>query len=210
MLSKIIPDPYKPIAKVCVTVALVSLLFNMTTQWELEGHLQSWAFVRKSITKVVNSGTVWAGIAFYAGWKLARPWQAFIGGIAAAVAALLIHYVVGGVLDFVTGWLIHLDGSNDLLGNMNWFLTALVLCGPLGLAGWLAARTGWLAVLARFVVPVGALVEPFFLGTFTNPYYERPWPERYSDYVSGVALIILGITGAIYVCWKAVRLKWRR
>ncbi|MGL5406268.1 MAG: hypothetical protein ACRDAX_05695 [Propionibacteriaceae bacterium] len=155
----------------------------------------------------MNSGTVWAGVAFYAGWKLARPLQAFIGGIAAAVATLLIHYVVGGVLGFVAGRLIILSGSNDLIGNLDWFLVALMLCGPLGLAGWLAARTGWAAVLARFIVPVGALVEPFFLGKFTNPYYERPWAERYSDYVSGVALIVLGIAGIIYVCWKAVRAR---
>lgn len=136
------PGEWKPIAMVCVVVAMASLIFNMTTSVELEGHVQAWSFVRKSITKVLNSGTVWAAVAVYAGSKLPRLWQAFVGGIAAAVAALLIHYSVGAVVDVITGPIIHLDGSNDLLGNLNWFITALVACGPLGLVGWLAAQPG--------------------------------------------------------------------
>ncbi|MDU6339379.1 MAG: hypothetical protein E6581_07675, partial [Cutibacterium granulosum] len=107
-MDELAEDPvWRSIAKVCMAVALIAVLFNMTTQWELEGHFQTWSFVRKSIAKVVSSGTVWAGVAVYAGWKLSRPTVAFLGGIVASVATLFIHYVVGGVLDFVTGWVIH-------------------------------------------------------------------------------------------------------
>ena len=71
LMDELAEDPvWRSIAKVCMAVALIAVLFNMTTQWELEGHFQTWSFVRKSIAKVVSSGTVWAGVAVYAGWKL--------------------------------------------------------------------------------------------------------------------------------------------
>lgn len=170
-MDELAEDPvWRSIAKVCMAVALIAVLFNMTTQWELEGHFQTWSFVRKSIAKVVSSGTVWAGVAVYAGWKLSRPTVAFLGGIVASVATLFIHYVVGGVLDFVTGWVIHLDGTNDLLGNLNWFAAAALLCGPLGLVGWMAAKPSGAGAVARCVVPVGALLEPFVMGCFSAPF----------------------------------------
>ena len=82
LMDELAEDPvWRSIAKVCMAVALIAVLFNMTTQWELEGHFQTWSFVRKSIAKVVSSGTVWAGVAVYAGWKLSRPTVAFLGGI---------------------------------------------------------------------------------------------------------------------------------
>lgn len=202
LMDELAPAPvWKSIAKVCAAVALIAVLFNMTTQWELEGHFQTWSFVRKSIGKVVSSGTVWAGVAVYAGWKLSRPVVAFLGGIVASVATLFIHYVVGGVLDAVTGWVIHLDGTNDLLGNLNWFAAAALLCGPLGLVGWTAARPGWAGAVARCVVPLGALLEPFVMGRFAHHYPGIPWANRYSDYTSGVLLIALGLMGMAWALW---------
>ena len=206
LMDELAEDPvWRSIAKVCMAVALIAVLFNMTTQWELEGHFQTWSFVRKSIAKVVSSGTVWAGVAVYAGWKLSRPTVAFLGGIVASVATLFIHYVVGGVLDFVTGWVIHLDGTNDLLGNLNWFAAAALLCGPLGLVGWMAAKPGGAGAVARCVVPVGALLEPFVMGCFSTPFLRRPWAERYSDYTSGVLLVALGLMGVAWALWPRDR-----
>ncbi|MGO4599181.1 hypothetical protein [Terrabacter sp. 2RAF25] len=175
----------------CVGLALLSLLFNITLPAELEGNLQAWSFVRKSIGNVLNSGTAWAAVAFYAGWKMAKPWTAFLVGIGAAVATLLIHYVVGSAL--------HIYEAGEVGMNGIWFQAAVVLCGPMGLVGWLAARRGWLSLLARLVVPLGAIMEPFVLRKFDNYPPNRPWAVQYSDMTSGVILIVLGVLAAGYV-----------
>lgn len=180
-----------------MALALVSLLCNITLHPELEGHLQGYSMVRKTIAKVLSSGTAWAAIAYYAGWKLARPLRSFLGGILAAIATLFIHYVVGSAL--------HIYPPGELFTNLNWFQTALVLCGPIGLAGWLATRQGLVGLLGRLVIPVGALLEPFVLQHFTGLWPQRPWAERYSDVASGIILLGLGVLGAALAFWSAAR-----
>jgi hypothetical protein len=188
-----IQDPWRAIAKACVGLALLSLLFNITLHAELGGNLQTWSFVRKTIGKLLNSGTAWAAIAFYAGAKMAKPWMAFLVGIGAAIATLLIHYLVGSAL--------HIYQAGEIGMNGIWFQAAMVLCGPMGLAGWLAARQGRLSLLARLVLPVGAIMEPFVLRNFDNFPPGRPWAEHYSDMTSGIMLISFGVLAASYVLW---------
>lgn len=182
-------SPWRSVAVACVALAALSLLANITSRAELEGGWQAYSFVRKTLTKVLSSGTAWAGLAFYAGLRLPRPITAFLGGIAAAVGALVLHYVAGTALGIYPG--------DILQTNVIWFAAALILCGPLGLMGWAAARPDWWALPFRIVVPAGAVTEAFVMRHFT-PWPEIPWPERYSAIASGVLLVALGvISGAI-------------
>lgn len=179
------------VARASLGLAVLSLLFNISLPPEMSGHWQVWSFLRKTITKVLSSGTVWAGIAVYAGWKLARPLAAFVGGIVASEATLLVHYLLGR--------LIGIYDSNVLSGNSYWFIGGAIVCGPLGLVGWLASRRGRLGVVARLVVPAGALAEPFVLQYFSHPFPQIPWPERWSDTSSGIILVAMGLAGVLAV-----------
>lgn len=190
---------WRLIARACVVLAVLSLVFNISLPPEMAGHWELYSCIRKSITKVLSSGTAWAGIAVYAGWRVARPRASFLAGVLAAEATLLIHYLLG--------WAIGIYGSNILSSNVYWFVGGLILCGPLGVVGWLASRTGRLAVAARLVVPLGALTEPFVTHRFSHPFPEIPWPERYSDTVSGVILMALGLFGIIGIVLRGGHLS---
>lgn len=193
------------IVKACLLLALASLLFNVALQPEIRGHWQTYSFVRKTLTQVVNSGTAWAGIAIFAGWKLFRWWESFAGGIAAAFMALIFHYASGMLLAHVTAGFLLVSGSDDLLGNLGWFRFSLIACGPLGFVGWVAQRQDWRGIAARLVVPTGAVLEPFLLGNFTAQPEILDWSDRFSPCASGVFLVLLGIGGYVLVIRSATR-----
>ncbi|MBW3085067.1 hypothetical protein KEM60_01259 [Austwickia sp. TVS 96-490-7B] len=177
--------------KVCVALAVVSALFNICVPPEMSGDWQVYSFVRKSISKVLSSGSVWAAVALYAGWKAPRPRLALVAGVAAAEGTLLVHYLLGVALGIYE--------MNILWSNNIWFFAGVLYCGPLGLCGWYAARAGWLGLAARMIVPVGAVLEPFVLRHFDVPYQQIPWPERYSNVSSGVLLVVLGVVTGAFV-----------
>lgn len=173
-----------------VLLALVSLASNVTTIRQLSGEADTVLVVRMTISKVVNSGTVWGGLPILAGWLVRRPRQAVVAGITACLVALFVHYGIGrlfGMFD-ATVW----------TENQFWFVLAVVAGGPLGLLGAVASRNdrwGWLAAL---VVPVAAVVEPLYLRMFSVPAI-MPWPDRVSSLVSAVVLIALGAVGTAVV-----------
>lgn len=186
------------VAAATLVLAVLSLLFNYSLGPEMAGEWQTYSFVRKTITKVLNSGTAWAALAVYAGWRVARPVAAAVAGIVACEAALFVHYVLG--------WAVGMYGGDIFSSNVYWFVGAAVVCGPLGLIGWVASRRGWAALLARLVVPAGALLEPLVLGQLVQPFPQIPWPERWSATASGVILLALGALGVVLV----LRSGWRR
>lgn len=187
--------PVRDIVAVCVGLAFASLLFNLSFSAEMQGRMQEWSFVRKSVTKVLNSGTAWAAVGVYAGWRMRRlPW-ALVAGVAASVGSLVVYTVIDVVA-------IHgAPGQRDT--NAMWFIAALLFGAPLGFAGWLARRRDALGVLGRLVVPVGAVAEPWVLGMFDAPYPGIPWAERWSDHVSGAVLFIAGLVGVVWVLVRA-------
>ncbi len=178
-------EDWAKVAKVCIGVAVVSLALNITLPWELSGQMQTYSFIRKSISKVFSSGTLWAAVPVYAGWQMGRPRAAAVVGLAAAEGTLLVHYVLGMTLGIYD--------STALSSNVIWFLAAAIVGGPLGLCGWIASQPGWAGLAARLLVPLGAVLEPIATGRFTHPFPQVPWPERYSDTASAVLLMILGV-----------------
>jgi hypothetical protein len=170
-----------------ITVALVSLASNITSESQLSAEANTLLAVRSTFSKLVNSGAVWAGLPILSGWLVRRPLHAFAAGIVASLLALVVHYGVGqlfGMFD-ETVW----------AGNRVWFALALVMGGPLGLVGVAARGGGPSGSIARLVVPAGAVIEPFFRGMFSVPTI-LPWPERVASITAGVVLIAAGTVGA--------------
>ncbi len=182
------------VAKVCAEVAVAAAIANITLPAEMAGGLQEWSVVRKTVAKLISSGTLWAALAVYAGWRYARVLPSLVAGIAALIGSLLVHYVVMMLLGVAD--------SSAFTGNTLWFLAAIALGAPLGACGWVASRRGILGQAGRLVVPGGAVLEPFVTGAFHHPYVEIPWPERYSSTASGVVLIVLGLCAALLVVWR--------
>lgn len=185
-----LPTPVRRVALVCVALAAAPLIANIALPPEMAGRWEVYSFLRKSVSRFLSAGTLWAAVAVYAGWQSRRPLVAILAGVAASEATLLLHYLLG----MLTG----LYGVGELATNVSWFLAGVVLCGPLGLVGWLAARRGWIGLAARLVVPAAAVAEPWVLGLFA-PYPELPWPVRASSIVCGVLLTVIGVVAGLAV-----------
>lgn len=171
-------------------LALAALASNATTMSQIEAEANTLLAVRTTISKLVNAGTVWAGLAVVSGWLVRRPVQAFAAGVAALLVALVVHYGVGLILNMFD--------PNVWTENQDAFQAAVVLGGQLGLVGAIARRPDLWGVAARLVVPTGAVLEPFVIGMFTSPAI-MPWPGRVASVISGLVLLTAGTVGCIRV-----------
>ena len=183
---------------VASVLALVALASNATTTDQVEGQANTLLAARKTVSHLLSAGTIWAGLAVWSGWLVRGPIQAFGAGIAALVVALLVHYRVGLLLDMFD--------PDVWTENSSWFLAAVVLGGPLGVVGAIARRPDVWGVVARLVVPVGAVLEPFVVGMFTTPAM-MPWPTRFASVSVGVLLVVGGTVGCLKVL-AAARRQW--
>lgn len=180
-------------------VGVVSFLANITTVAQLSGDADVLEMVRMTLSRIVNSGTVWAGLLVLAGWFVRRPMHAALAGPVAGELALVVHYGIGR--------LVEVYGSGSWAGgfdpevwaaNRIWFIAALALGVPLGLLGAGARRRGRWGLVARLVVPVAAVSEPLVLGMFAAPSL-LPAPVRVSGIATGVVLTLAGVIGAAWV-----------
>lgn len=171
-------------------LALVSSASNVTTASQLSGEADALLVVRSTVSKLVNAGTAWAGLAVLSGWLVRRPVQAVAAGIAGCLLALVVHYGSGRILG--------LFGSGVWTENSYWFAAAVVLGGPLGLVGATARRPGSWGRVSRLLVPVAAALEPFATGLFTSPSV-MPWTSRVSSVVTGIVLLGAGTVGGAAV-----------
>jgi len=171
-------------------LALAALASNATTMSQIEAEANTLLAVRTTISRLVNAGTVWAGLAVVSGWLVRRPVHAFAAGVAALLVALVVHYGVGLILGMFD--------PNVWTENQFYFTASVVLGGPLGLVGAIARRPDLWGVVARLVVPAAAVLEPFVLGMFTSPAI-MPWPQRVASVISGLVLLTAGTAGCIRV-----------
>lgn len=177
-------------------LALVSLASNVTTTSQMEGNADTLLAARWTVSKLVNAGVVWGGLGILAGWLVRRPVQAFAAGIVAQLTACVVHYG--------TGQLVGMFEASDWVNNATWFAAAVILGGPLGLIGAVARRTDGWGTAARLIVPAGALLEPFVVGSFDAPAI-LPWPTRFAGTASGAVLLVAGVVGAVTILVLAVR-----
>lgn len=179
-------------------LAVCSLLSNLTTSAQLDGHANIVLAIRLVFSKAFNSGTAWAGLAIVAGWLVGRTSRAALAGVLCCELALVAHYGLGnllGAMDHSIWW-----------QNKSWFIGALVLGAPLGACGALARRRGAAGLITRLLIPLGAVVEPFLQGMLAPP-QAMPWPYRLSSGISGILLLAFGlVTGYLVVQrWRSTR-----
>lgn len=180
-------------------VGLIALVSNITTEAQLSGQADTLLTVRLTLSRLVNSGTVWAGQLVLAGWLVARPGQSALAGLLAGEASLAIHYGVGelaGIYEHAI-W----------AANLNWFLIALFAGPVLGLVGAIARRPTRAGLVARVLVPVAALIEPFFTGLL-GPGGRFRNPDETASTLAGLALLTAGVV-AITVLARRVSTAYR-
>ncbi len=166
------------------------MVANVTTVAQLSGEDQGFAAIRKTASKLANSGVVWAGLAVLGGWLLRRPREAMLAGVTGCLLALVVHYG--------TAELSGLTPGATVASNREWFIAAVVAGPPLGLVGALARRLDAWGLLARLVVPAGAVTEPFLTGLL-SPVSDGIWANRVSSLVTGWVLVVGGVGLAILV-----------
>lgn len=186
-------------------VGVLALVSNITSNAQLSAQADTWLTIRFTLSKLVNSGTVWGGLLVLAGWLVRRPVQAALAAVVAGEVALVVHYGLGRLLEVCgPSWWVEVYGSSVWSDNWYWFVAPLLLGPPLGLIGGAARRTDGWGLPARLVVPAGAVIEPFFVRMFDLPTI-LPASNRISSIVTGVVLLVAGVVGAV-----AVLIRWRR
>ncbi len=171
-------------------LALMSLASNATTMSQIEAEANTLLAVRRTFSQLLNTGTVWAGLAVLSGWLVRRPVLGVVAGVVALLTACVVHYGVGLALGMFD--------ANVWTENSFWFGAAAVVGGPLGLVGAIARRPDLWGVVARLVVPAGAVLEPFVLRMFLSPAI-MPWPGRVANVATGAVLLTAGTAGCIWV-----------
>lgn len=183
-----------------VCIAVASLLSNITTETQLSGQAETITYLRKVVSKFLNSGTLWAALGFYAGWlysgSKSRPaplWVPVVAAAAASLGALAGHYALGNLLGIME--------PSIWIENYHWFIAAVIISGPLGWVGARSAQEDRIGKLLRYLVPGGAIAEPLVTGMFWYPSgFSFPVSEVASSYTVGLLLMLLGVLGlwAVY------------
>lgn len=197
--------PLLTCAALVVCIAVASLLSNITTETQLSGQAETITYLRKVMSKFLNSGTLWAALGFYAGWlwsgSKARPapvWLPAVAAVAASLGALAGHYALGNLLGIME--------ASIWIENYHWFIAAVIISGPLGWLGARSAQDDRAGKLLRYLVPAGAVAEPLVTGMFWYPSgFSFPVSEVASSYTVGLLLMLLGVLGlwAVYRANKA-------
>ena len=185
--------PLHVILGVATVLAVVTALVDYTTLAELSGQADTWASIRRTIARTINSGSVWAGLGILAGYS-AGPGR-WLRGAALGAGVLLftttVHYAVG-----IAAGSVPPDG---FVANATWFVAAAVLGVPLGLIG-VAAHS---RRPARLILPLGMIAEPWVTRRFFGVYGNLP--EQVSEIGSGVILTLSGVILAVVIISRGYR-----
>lgn len=150
--------------------------------------------VDRAVSMVLNAGFVWAGAAVLAGWLLAerRLARTAVAGICTLLTAVLAYYTYGVLIgDRAAGGLDTVSGMVRL-----WAGAALVVGPVLGALGALCRSTGLPGVLARLVVPSGAIFEMVVLRGLDEESF-RVDPVLARTQAAIVAIAALSILAAV-------------
>lgn len=175
---------------IAIALGAASFLVNVTTAAQSSGQADALLAARLTASRLLNAGTVWAGLPVLAGFLVRRSLVAAVAGVVAPLLALAVHYALAAT----TGWVPGLSWTQ----NTEWFAAALLGGAPLGLVGALAHRRDVVGAVAALVVPAGAVLEPLVRGSFTVPAV-LPWTSRLASGVSGAVLLMGGLIGVAAV-----------
>lgn len=173
-----------------VGLATLSMVSNIVVPGEDLTVQQPWTLMRRSLSTLLNTGTVWAGLPILAGWWAVRMVPGTVAGLLVGEVSLLLHYLLGVAI----GWF----GWSIFPQNATWFVIAALLCPLLGTVGAIARRDDWFGLVARLIVPVGAIAEPWVLGMFW-PEPLLPWAVRWSLMIGGAVLTTAGAAGLLWM-----------
>ncbi|GIH28360.1 hypothetical protein Aph01nite_66700 [Acrocarpospora phusangensis] len=144
--------------------SLVNAISHSYADLESSAYTTSGWSVAEIMSVLLDSGWAWAGLAVAVGWLVTRPGErgaaALTHGAAAGVLALIAAVAVYGAVDII---------RNDapiawyLPEAIVWWISSVILGGPLGAVGACARQPGVLGLLARLTVPVGATVQMILL-----------------------------------------------
>ena len=105
---------------------------------------------------LVDVGWAWAAVAVAAGWLAGSVGRGAAAGAVSLIAATAGYYV--------TDSLLRDESLGGYVGEARYWMLASLLFGPLlGAVGASLVRSGVTGLLACLIVPVGALVQTFFL-----------------------------------------------
>ena len=175
---------------IAAAVGGLAWLSNLTTEAQMLGEDRLGWGLRTFASRVINSGTVWAGLPVLAGWLLRRPAPAAIGGVVVSEFALVVHYAIGTLTGTMPG--------SSWLDNWTWFAAAAVTGAPLGLVGALGRRRDLWGRIALLVVPAGAVLEPLVMGLL-DPAFSADLADRWASQAAGAVLLVGGVVGALLV-----------
>jgi hypothetical protein len=150
--------PWLRIALVATAIGVFWPLSSITTDAQLSGRADVLLGGRMTLSLLLNAGTVWAGLSVLAGWLVRGPLPALAAGPLIGIGALTLHHGV----DERAGLMARDRSRATCCGSwppLSW------VCRSGSSARWLAEPMGggW---VARFVVPAGALIEPWAQGWF--------------------------------------------
>ncbi len=142
--------------------ATTSLINDLSSPYgELGGRLvrTSWAWVTEVAevgSLLLDVGWAWAAVAVAAGWLAGAIGRAAAAGAVSLLTATAAYFFMDSLLR-----------DESLVGyageTRRWWLASLMLGPFLGAAGASLVRSGVIGLLAGLIVPVGALVQTFFL-----------------------------------------------
>lgn len=115
-----------------------------------------WASVAEIAGLILSSAWAWAAVAVAAGWVTGTRAPGAAAGIVALLAATTTYYAADAFLR-----------QEPFLGYLSemglWWVTSVILGGPLGAIGASIGRPGLVGLLAGLAVPVGAAMQMVFL-----------------------------------------------
>lgn len=142
--------------------ATTSLVNDVSSPYgELGGRLvrASWTWVTEVAevgSLLLDVGWAWAAVAVAAGWLAGRVVLAAAAGAVSLMIATVAYYLMDSLLR-----------DESLAGHVGetryWWLASLTLGPFLGAAGASLGRSGVIGLLARLIVPAGALVQTILI-----------------------------------------------
>src|SRR5262245_4397535 len=181
--------------------ATTSLLNDLSSPYgELGSRLVDAGWTR--VTKVAEVGSLlldvgwaWAAVAVAAGWLAGSTVRAAAAGAVSLLAATAAYYLVDSLL--------RNEPFVGYAGELRaWLLAGLTLGPALGIVGASLGRPGVIGLLAGAIVPVGALVQTFFLQPGLAP-SSRPAAVWALAIVATAAVATLCLVAARFVTGRS-------